>query len=200
MGSVGGLNLIKLDPKFGKSLGLGWFQLTGRAHLVSRVTGHHLIDCGSVIEEPLGGVADGSHHGELVIHLSELGHQLGKINSGDLGLDGLEDASDVIRSIGLGIPQVQVARTALQINHDDALRLAPSRTAFGLGLVGLQLQHRAQGKTEHPGTSDFKHIPSAHGQMSITQIFSQISWYSNHDLTFPFANNVKIQYSLEFID
>ena len=119
--------------------------MTGRAHLVSRVTGHHLIDCGSVIEEPLGGVTDGSHHSELVIYLSELRHQLGKINPGNLGLDGLEDTSDVIRSIGFGIPQVQVARTALQINHDDALRLAPSRSSFGLRLVGLQFQHRTQG-------------------------------------------------------
>ena len=130
---MGGLNLIKLGSEVRKNPWDWVAPLTGRAYLVGRVTGHHLIDCGSVIEETLWGVTDGSHHSELVIHLSELGHQLGKINSGNLGLDGLEDASDVIRSIGLGIPQVQVARTALQINHDDALRLAPSRSSLDLG-------------------------------------------------------------------
>ena len=93
----------------------GWFQLTGRAHLVSGVTSHHLVDCGGVIEQAVGRVAHRTHHGKFVVHLSQIRQELGEIDPGQLGLDGLKDGADVGRRVGLGVPEVDVAWAALQV-------------------------------------------------------------------------------------
>ena len=134
-------------------LGAGGFELAGRADLVGRVARHHLIDGGGVVEEPVGRVAHRSDEGELVGDLSEFRQDFGHLDAGDLGRDGLEDASDVVGDILLGVPEVEMAGPSLEIDHDDALGLTPAgpRLAFcRAGGNGLELEHRAQPETEQP--------------------------------------------------
>ncbi len=90
-----------LEPKFGKSLGV--VAPTDRGtDLVGRVTGHHLIDGGCVIEQAVGRVAHRPDHRELVIDLGQLGQVFRVMNSSQLRRDRLKDALDVIGHVLFG--------------------------------------------------------------------------------------------------
>ena len=52
--------------------------------------------------------------GELVHHLRDVGHQFADLDAGDFGLDRLKLAAHVGRRVRLRIPDVDVARSALQ--------------------------------------------------------------------------------------
>ena len=114
-------------------------ELSGWAHLVGGVSGHDLVDGGGVVEEPVGRVAHRPDHGELVVHLSEVRENLRVVDSGDFGRDVFERAPDVIGDVFFWIPEVEVAWSTLEVNHDDALGLVPSCAArfvgFGVGFI-----------------------------------------------------------------
>ena len=67
-----------------------------------------------------------AHDGELVRHARELRHVLADHHAGHARLDRLERAGDLA---GLRIPGVDVARSAVHPEEDDALRLAPVAAA-----------------------------------------------------------------------
>ena len=63
-------------------LGRRRLELARRADLVGRVAGVHLVDGGRVVEQPDRRVADRANQRHLVVHLRQLGHDLGELNAG----------------------------------------------------------------------------------------------------------------------
>ena len=59
-------------------------------------------------------------------------HGLADVRAGDLGLDRLELAANVRGRVGLGVPDVDVARAALQEDQDHRFRAAEAARAFEL--------------------------------------------------------------------
>ena len=100
-----------------------------------------------MVEQAVGRVAHRAHHGKLVVYFGQIRQQLGEVYSGQFGFDGLKDGTDVSRRVGLGVPEVKVARAALQVEQDDALGLTPAGTTLYLGFLGLRghLEHAAEG-------------------------------------------------------
>src|SRR5204863_7812454 len=83
-----------------------------------------------------------------VQHLGELGHDLGDFDAGQLGVDGLEDAANVVGDIVLGIPEVEMAGPTLEVDQDDALGFAESGAAGVVLLGGGFLPAEEVGQTE----------------------------------------------------
>ena len=86
-----------------------------------------------MVEEAVGRVAHRADHGELVVHFGHLGQDLGKVHAGDFGRNRLERAAHVIGHVFLGVPEIEMAGSALEINHDDIFGLTPTGTAAGFG-------------------------------------------------------------------
>ena len=157
IGTVGGLKRMMLQPTLGKSLGAGRLELAGRADLVGRVAGQHLVDGRRVVEQADRRIAHRADQRHLVVDLGELRQQLGELDAGQLGVDRLEDAADVVRNVVLGVPQVEVAGAALEVEEDDALGLAEAGAAVG-GVLGrcrlLQAEEVGQAEAEHGRAAD----------------------------------------------
>ncbi|MEY5015107.1 MAG: hypothetical protein RIS92_1465 [Verrucomicrobiota bacterium] len=115
------------------------FELSGRAHLVGGVSGHDLVDGRRVVEETVWRVAHRADHGKLVVHLGKVRQDFRVVDSGDFGRDVFECAPDVIGDVFLGVPEVEVAWSTLEVDHDDALGLVPTCAArfvgFGVGFI-----------------------------------------------------------------
>ena len=77
--------------------------------------------------------------------------------------DAIEDTLDVVRDIFLGIPQVDVTRTSLQVDHDDAIGLGPTGSTLDhFSGDGLHLEHGSQRQSQESRTTDAHQIPSSH--------------------------------------
>ena len=145
-GLVGGAEADDVRSEVGEVFRAGWFELAGGADLVGGVAGHHLVDGGGVVEESVGGVGHRPDHGDLVVDLGELGEDFGEVDAGDLGGDRLEGGADVVGDVFFGIPEVEVAGAALEVDHDDAFGLSPTGAVAGdlvgcfLGGLGLHLE------------------------------------------------------------
>jgi hypothetical protein len=114
----------------------GRLQLAGRADLVSGVPGVELVNGGRVIEQPDRRVAHRPDHGELVVHLRQLGEDFRELHPRQLGVDRLEDAFDIIRDVVLGIPQIR--NWSPQEERGDGSWLAgpgPDQSLFRLSLA-----------------------------------------------------------------
>ena len=173
-----------LRAEVGEVLRAGRLELARRADLVGRVAGHHLVDRGRVVEQPVRRVAHRADHRELV---GDLRRACGRISvtwmPGILVAIGLNDAADVVRHVFLGVPQVEMARAALEVDHDDALGLAPAGTAAGLGAPGrrrLELEHRAQAQTQQARAPDPQDVAPRDPQLRIAQVFPSLSGYDDH--------------------
>ena len=118
-----------------------------------------------VVEEARGGVADGADERGLVDLLGEQRHDLGQVNAGHDGPDGLEFAPHVGGGVGLGVPDVDMAGPALEENEDDVFGLAPA--AFILagvghgGGAGLKAQDVGQGNAGHAHAADAEEFAPA---------------------------------------
>ena len=168
----------QLGSEIGKVLGTGRFQLSRWTDLVGGVSRHHLIDRSGVVEQALGRVTHRANHRHLVIDLGEPREQLGEVNSRYLRRDGVKHTLDVIGYVFLRIPQIDVTRSPLQVDHDDALRLGPPwGTIDHLPGHRLQLKDRTQCQTEESSTAD-SHQISAIDLSGITEVGTIISWYS----------------------
>ena len=95
--------------------------MTRRGDSIGRIPGQHLIDGSGVIEESLRRVAHGPYQGALVHLLRQLGHGLAEPDTRNLGLDGLELASDIRGRIRFGIPDIDVTGPSLKKQHDNRL-------------------------------------------------------------------------------
>ncbi len=100
-----------------------------------------------MIEQSIGRVAHGADHGHLVVDLGQLGKEFREMRTRNASRNALEDASHVIGNIGLGVPEVDVTRTTLEIDQNHALGPSPTGTPAMTAFIGLglHLQHRAQG-------------------------------------------------------
>ena len=160
------------------------FELAGRADLVGRVAGHHLVDGGRVIEETVGRVANRAHHGELVVHLRETRQQLREIDAWNLGFDWLERAAHVVRHVLLGIPKIEVARPSLEVTENDALGLAPAGSALGslfLG-VGLKFKHGAKRKAHHARAANAQEVAAGQFTFCVAQVAAISTGDSDHNI------------------
>ncbi len=74
IGTVGGFSRMMLRAEVGEILGRGRLELAGRADLVGRVAGQHLVDGGRVVEQADRGVAHRADQRRLVDDLGQLRH------------------------------------------------------------------------------------------------------------------------------
>ena len=96
-----------------------------------------------------------AHDRQLVGDLSGLAQQLGEIDAGDIGLDGLEGTAMFGGGVRLGIPGVHLRHAALLEDDQHLLRLAGSGGAFGGGVqvdAGQRGQHPAQSDADEVAT------------------------------------------------
>ena len=138
-----------MTPRRRKVGGRGRLELAGWRHFVGRVTGQHLINRRGVVEQAVGRVAHRTNQRGLVQMLRHHRHVLADPRAGDSGLDRLEVSANVRRRIGLGIPDVDMRRPALQENHHHALGRLPAARAGvfagqggGVGLVAPEEEVR----------------------------------------------------------
>ena len=99
-----------------------------------------------MVEEAVGRVAHRPDHGELVINLGEFRKCLGKVDSRNLGGDGLKSATHIVGHIFLWVPEVEMTWATLKVDHDDTLGFSPARSAGFLFFFGqcLGLKHGAK--------------------------------------------------------
>ena len=127
----------------------GRLELTGRRYAVGRVTGHHLVNRGRVIEQPCGRVAHRANQRCFVQLLRQQRHDLRNIDSGNDSFDRLEVATDIRRRVRLRVPNVDVAWSALQENQEHRLGFAPTGPAFAVRhRVRVHLQAQYVGKAQ----------------------------------------------------
>ena len=168
IGSFGGSNRqVAAEVRIVRTIGR--LKLAGRRNLVRCVAGHHLVDGGGVIEQTSRRVADAVDQGGAVEHLGEVWHHFADVVAGDPGLQRLEIAADVVGCIGLGIPDVEMARAALEEDEDHRLRLAPTGPAplAVRGRHGRLAKHPGQGQTEQTAAADLQ--PFAPRQAAVTE-------------------------------
>ena len=175
----GRLEADDLRAEVGEVLAVRRLELARGADLVGRVAGHHLVDGGRVVEQAVRRVGHRADHREPVVHLRELRQDFGEVDAGDLRADVFERAADVLGRIRFWIPQVEMARSALEVDHDDALGFAPTGAAAGgcgrrrgcaRGLNRLQFEQRAERQAEHAGAADAEDVAPARTQVSIAEI------------------------------
>ena len=96
---------------------------------------------------------------------------------------GLKTLRTLSGHVFLGVPQVDMARPALEVNENDALGLAPARAAAAgrLGRMGLQSQQRAERQAQHAGPAHAEQIPPGDPQFPIAKILAGLSGYDKHD-------------------
>ena len=114
--------------------------------------------------------------------LTQVWKILGELDPGQLCTDRLELALDVVWNVFLRIPEVEMARAALQVNHDDAFGLAPSRTATKLGICRslFHLKQTWKRKAEHSAATHAQKGPSGRCQIRITQVFCLVTFKRQH--------------------
>ena len=116
-----------------------------------------------MVEQPMGCVTHRANHRHLVVDLGESRQQLGEMNSRNLGRNAIEDALDVIGNIFLRIPQIDMTRPTLQVEHDDAIGLGPTGSALDhFSGDGLHLEHGSQRQAKESRTTDAHQIASGH--------------------------------------
>ena len=135
-------------------------ELAGRTDFVRGVAGHDLVDGGSVIEQTRRGVAHGIDQGELVVHFGQLWQDLGKVRAWDLRGDALEVGADLVGHVFFGVPEVNVTRTSLKVDHENMLGLSPTGAAgLGTGSAGgLGAKDVVQGQPHHRSAADTQDV------------------------------------------
>ena len=104
------------------------------------------------------GTDERPNDGELIHHAGEIRKVLADLHAGNVRVDRLEFAPNVIGRFSLDVVHVLVAGTAGQIDHDDRL-LASANALLGLGLQKLRQSKLAQTETER---SNLKKVPPRH--------------------------------------
>src|SRR5262249_41900748 len=105
---------------------------------------------------------------DLVGDLGELGQDLGDVDARGLGWDGLENAADLVGHVVLGVPEVEMAGASLEIDHDDALGLAPAGTADRLGGAPGSFGRVSLAETEQVGERQADHGRAADAEQIAT--------------------------------
>ncbi len=72
----------------------------------------------------------------------------------------------------------------MQINHDDALRLAPAGSALGRSLrgAGAEREQRPECEAHDGGAADAQQIAPRDAEVSVAKIAAGLSWDSEHDV------------------
>ncbi len=137
-----------------------------------------------MVEQAIGRIAHRANKRVLVRDLRHLGEDLGDVDARHVRVDGLEGASDLLRGVVLRIPEVEVARPALEIHEDHALGLAPAGTAGqAAGVVrrgGLHLEHRAERQAEQARGTDPEDVAPGAAEVAVAEILAAGSGYEQH--------------------
>src|SRR5690606_4871498 len=94
--------------------------------------------------EPVRRIAHRSNERELVRDLREPRKELRHVHAGHFRRDRWEDALDVVGTVLLRIPKIEMARAALEIDEDDALRFPPAGAAAARRLARDGASHREE--------------------------------------------------------
>jgi hypothetical protein len=77
-----------------------------------------------------------------------------------------------------------VARTALEVNHDDVFRLPPSWRARGVGRRfggrGLGAQQVVEGHADQAAAADAEHVATGQAEVAVTEVFAEGTGKSKH--------------------
>ena len=167
--------LDDVATEVGEVLGAGRLELARGGNLVGRVAGQHHVDRRGVIEQTDRRVAHRTDHRELVVDRRQLRHVLGELNTGQLRVDRLEDTLDVVGHVRLRVPQVQVTRATLQVQHDHVLGLAESGSAVASTLGRrhvLQPQHLRQTQAKRGRAADLQYVATRNAVAQVLPIVS----------------------------
>ena len=80
-----------------------------------------------------------------------------------------------------------MARAALEVNHDDALGLAPAGAAFaerltGRRRLGAQAEERAEGAAENGRAADAEEVAPGDAEVSVAEVAAGLSRDADHRL------------------
>ena len=98
------------------------------------VAGHH-VGIGVFVHR-----YEGADAGELVPHLRLEREVFADLDAGNVRLDGIEVAPELLGGVGLEVVHVHVRRAARQVDEDN--RLAPGGTAGGAGAKAEHFRQR----------------------------------------------------------
>ena len=116
------------------------------------LAGHHHVVTAAVVTVD---VSDTAHDRQLVGDGGDAGQDIGDLDTGGLGRDGIEVAADFRGRVGLDVPHVLVRLTA-ESEQEDTVDV-PHRLALRLG---ERLLHPQQlGQAEAAQTADGEHFP-----------------------------------------
>ena len=155
-----------LGTRVRKIIRRGRFELAGGRNAVGRVTGHHLVNRRRVVEQARRRVAHRADQRRFVHLLGKFRHDFAQPYPRNLRAQRFEFAADIGRRFRFRVPDVEVARPALEEEQDDRFGFAP--TGFGFGGVGrrfrgerLQFQNVAQTHAEQAGAADANELATA---------------------------------------
>jgi hypothetical protein len=81
-------------------------------------------------------------------------------------------------------PQIEVAGSALEINHDHVFGRAPAGAAGALARLareGLQLEERSERKAQHARAANAQQIPPGHFELRIAKVTACAAGYFDHN-------------------
>jgi hypothetical protein len=133
-----------------------------------------------VIEQPVRRVAHRPDQGGLIERLRHHRHVLADMGARNLGGERLELAADVARSIGLRIPDIDVAGPALQENHDHRFRGAEPPRPFKLRGGDCILLHRQEVREIQSEQSDGPRAQKLAARGTFAGV-TPAAWNNEHD-------------------
>ena len=107
--------------------------------------------------------------------LSEERHRFAQLDAIDLGFDGLEFSANVGRRVGLGVPDVDMARASLEETENHPLGFAKPFGPLEAAGRGLRFQSEILGQAQ-PGQPGRTHANELAPRPSVTKL-SQPSRY-----------------------
>ena len=104
-------------------------------------------------------------------------------DAGELCVDRLENAFDVVGDVGLWVPQVEVARPPLEVKQNDRLRLAEASSGSAVFdrsrcLGRLRFQHAGQAQSEQGRAANSQQLATT---VTVAGVLAVLSGDNQHD-------------------
>ena len=104
------------------------------------------------------------------------------MRAGDLGGNAFEIRAHLVGHILFRVPEVDVARAALEINHQNMLGFAPAGTTDlrTSGTGGLRAQDVVESQPHHRRPADAQDVTTRKAEMLVAQIFARNTGNAEH--------------------